>query len=154
MKSDTMKPPNCSGHMLCRTEFLGPRCHVLFLAVGCMYKYPLPTLLMGFCSRTHTHMYTQYTGAVRCGGLVAAVLLLRGSKHCRAAGVHMGRAEEPDLQRDPPLYHPGQPAAEYTVVVQGRGLSAVAMGSLVIEPPPPPPHSENRCIKGHQRRGN
>lgn len=47
-----MTPPNCSNRMLRGTEFLGPYYHALFLAVGCVYKYPLPTLLMGFCSHT------------------------------------------------------------------------------------------------------
>lgn len=92
---------------------------------------------------------------VWCGIPVAIVLLLLwGSKHCWDAGVfwHMGQAEEPDLQRDPPLYHTGQSAAEYTVAEQGRGLSAVAVGSSVIEPPLP--HTENRCIKGRRRGGN
>lgn len=151
MKSDTTKPPNCSGHMLCTTEFLSPHYQILFLAVGCMYKYPLPTSLMGFCSHTFkpAHIqyvqYIQYRGALWCWVLVVIVLQL-----WTLLGMcwDMGQVE-PDLWRDPLLYHPGQPAPEYAVV-HGCGLSTAAMGSSVIEPPLP--CTENRCIKGCQRR--
>lgn len=56
MKSDTALTPQC---MLCRTELHNTCYHVLFLAVGCKYKYPLPTLLMGFhLTHTNPHICT------------------------------------------------------------------------------------------------
>lgn len=56
MKSDTALTPQC---MLCRTELHNTCYHVFFLAVGCKYKYPLPTLLMGFhLTHTNPHICT------------------------------------------------------------------------------------------------
>lgn len=56
MKSDTALTPQC---LLCRTELHNTCYHVFFLAVGCKYKYPLPTLLMGFhLTHTNPHICT------------------------------------------------------------------------------------------------
>lgn len=121
---------------------------------GACINIPCPPYLWVFVlthAQTRTHMCRQHTGAV-CGSLVAAVLLLRGSKYCRDAGVRVGRGEEPDLQRDPPALSPRPAGSWVHSCCPGTGLSAVAMGSSVIEPPPP--RTENRCIKGHQRRAN
>ena len=102
---------------------------------------PCPPFLWVLFSdkQTGTNTYIRFTR-----GLFGFVLLLWGSKYCSDVGVwwHTGGAEEPELQRDPPPFHCGQQAAEYTVVIEGRGCE-VAMGCSVIEPLMP--CTENRC---------
>lgn len=152
MKSDTMKPPNCSSHMLCRTEFLSPRHHVLFLAVGRMYKYPLPTLLMGLCSRTckpaRIRAWTVHRGGVawRSRGRSGA-LNITGMLVCDGPGWGARSSEGSSALSL-------RPAGSWVhSCCPGTGWVCLWWQWAAQLSGPPPPRTGNRCIKGNQRRG-